>query len=83
MREIVSKVQNMRKDAGFEVLDRIRLYYEADAEIETVLLTNKEEISTETLTLDILKLGERTGTKWNINGHDTTLLVERVISPAQ
>ncbi|HHU08179.1 MAG TPA: isoleucine--tRNA ligase [Clostridiaceae bacterium] len=83
MREIVSKVQNMRKDAGFEVLDRIRLYYEADAKIETVLLTNKEEISTETLALDILELGERTGTKWNINGHDTTLLVERVISPAQ
>jgi isoleucyl-tRNA synthetase len=78
MREIVSKVQNMRKEAGFEVLDRIRLYYQADDEIEAVLAKHEEMISTDILALEILELGNREGTKWNINGHDVTLLVERV-----
>ena len=78
MREIVSKVQNMRKDAGFEVLDRIRLYYEADTEIETMLSNRNEEISTDILAVEILKLGDRSGKKWNINGHNVTLLVEKI-----
>ena len=78
MREIVSKVQNMRKDAGIEVLDRIRLYYEADTEIETMLSNRNEEISTDILAVEILKLGDRSGKKWNINGHNVTLLVEKI-----
>lgn len=78
MREIVSKVQNMRKDAGFEVLDRIRLYYEADTEIETMLSNRNGEISTDILAVEILKLGDRSGKKWNINGHNVTLLVEKI-----
>lgn len=77
MREIVSKVQNMRKDAGFEVMDKIRLYYEADPEVTAVLSTHGEKISTDVLALEILPLEGRSGTAWDINGHPVTFLVER------
>ena len=49
MREIVSKVQSMRKDSGFEVTDHIALYYEGDAEIEAVIEKYKDEIAGDVL----------------------------------
>lgn len=48
-REFTSKVQNMRKDSGFEVTDRINIYYQADDELEASLEKFKEEIKKETL----------------------------------
>ncbi|MDI9461195.1 MAG: isoleucine--tRNA ligase [Saccharofermentanales bacterium] len=79
MREIVSKVQNMRKEAGFEVLDKIKLYYEAGPEITAVLSAHGENISTDVLALEILPLEGRSGTTWDINGHPATFLVEKVV----
>lgn len=79
MREIVSKVQNMRKEAGFEVLDKIKLYYEAGPEITAVLSAHGENISTDVLALEILPLEGRSGTTWDINGHPATFLVERIV----
>ena len=78
MRELVSKVQNMRKEAGFEVLDRIKLYFAADDEIAAVFSSHKAEICTDVLAVEILPLEDRAGTSWDINGHAVTLLVERV-----
>ena len=49
MREIVSKVQTMRKDSGFEVTDHIALYYDGDAEIEAVIEKYKDEIAGDVL----------------------------------
>ena len=48
-REFTSKVQNMRKDSGFEVTDRINIYYEASDELNKSLEKFKEEITKETL----------------------------------
>jgi hypothetical protein len=43
------------------------------------MLSNRnEEISTDILAVEILKLGDRSGKKWNINGHNVTLLVEKI-----
>jgi len=49
-REIVSRIQNLRKDAGFEVTDRIDLKIQKDGKIEEALLHNAQYVKSETLT---------------------------------
>ncbi|MBQ8007851.1 MAG: isoleucine--tRNA ligase, partial [Lachnospiraceae bacterium] len=77
-REIVSKVQTMRKEAGFEVMDRIVVYSRDNEKIAQVLSSNKEEISHEVLADDIVT-GEADGyvKEWNINGETVTLGVKK------
>ena len=78
VREIVSKVQTMRKEAGFEVMDRIVVYSRDNEKIAQVLSSNKEEISHEVLADDIVT-GEADGyvKEWNINGETVTLGVKK------
>lgn len=78
VREIVSKVQTMRKEAGFEVMDRIVVYSKDNEKIAKVLSSNKEEISHEVLADDIVT-GEADGyvKEWNINGETVTLGVKK------
>lgn len=78
VRELVSKIQTMRKDAGFEVLDRIKVYYNGNDTIAKVFNDNKKSISTDVLADDIC---EGTGTvskEWNINGEKVTISVEKM-----
>jgi isoleucyl-tRNA synthetase len=79
VREILSKVQNMRKDKGFEVLDRITLYISGNEEIEKIVKDHEEEIKKETLTVDV-KFNESrdTYTDTNINGQHVNVDVEVV-----
>ena len=79
VREIISKVQTMRKEADFQVTDKILLSCRGNEKIETLLKKNKEEIQSEVLALDV-KIGETTGYEkdWNINGENVTLGVERI-----
>ena len=78
-REIVSKVQTMRKEAGFEVMDRIRLYAKDNDRILAILNDHREEISREVLSQEILT-GRTAGyeKEWNINGENVTLGVEKI-----
>ena len=78
VREIISKVQTMRKEAGFEVMDRINVYAKDNARILEVLEKNKEEISGEVLAEE-MRLGEMGGYEktWSINGENVTLGVEK------
>ena len=75
-REMVSKVQNLRKTTGFEITDRINVTYESDAEVEEAVNTHKEFIMNETLalTLTSAKLDEEV---LDLNGHDTKIKVEK------
>ena len=77
VREIVSKVQTMRKEADFNVTDRIRVYHDGNAKIAEVLTAN--DISADVLAAEVVagKGGEYTK-EWNINGEKVTLGVERV-----
>ena len=59
-REVVSKIQTMRKEAGFEVTDRIRVYYKAGKQTSRVLKAHKDSISTVVLA-DVLEEGEAEG----------------------
>ena len=74
-REIVSKVQNLRKDSGFEVENRINLYYDGD--LDDVLSKFTDYIKKETLSLDIIKTNLDTE-NYDINGREVKLKVEKV-----
>ena len=79
VREIISKVQNMRKDKGFEVLDRITLYVNGNKDLEDVIEKNKEIIKKETLTIEVVYNAERKEyTECNINGEKINIDVEVV-----
>lgn len=78
-REIVSKVQNMRKNAGFELTDRIRLEYLADDEVAAAIDNFRNYVMSEVLATTIeRKQGvEASFEKWDINGHPAELKVIR------
>lgn len=76
-REIISKVQTMRKNSGFDVTDRIRLYYGGDGFITDVFKIHGERIAKVTLALEALPIGDRAGERADINGHNALLAVEK------
>ena len=79
VREVLSKVQNMRKDKGFEVLDKINLYVSGNEMLENVIKQNAELIKHDTLALEIVYDAERSDyTETNINGENLKLDVEVV-----
>ncbi|SHO52935.1 isoleucine--tRNA ligase [Anaerocolumna xylanovorans] len=74
VRELISKIQTMRKDAGFEVMDHILIYQEGNEVIKGIFERNAEEIKSEVLAEEIT-LGETKGftKEWNINGENVVL----------
>ncbi|MDE5782478.1 MAG: isoleucine--tRNA ligase [Lachnospiraceae bacterium] len=78
VREIISKVQTMRKEAGFEVMDKITVYAKDNEKVIEVLNKNAEEIKSEVLATDIVT-GSVDGyeKEWNINGEDVTMGVKK------
>ena len=78
VRELVSKIQTMRKEAGFEVLDRIKVYYSGNDKIGKIFADNKESISTDVLANDICEGTSEINKEWNINGEMVTLSVEKM-----
>jgi isoleucyl-tRNA synthetase len=78
VREIISKIQNMRKEAGFEVMDHIEVGYEADDKVSGVFASHSEEIASVVLA-DSITSGLNDGFKkdLNINGESVSLSVRR------
>ncbi len=78
VREIVSKLQTMRKEAGFEVMDRIVVYAKDNDKIAELLTNHMNEIKDEVLADDII-LGQTSGyeKQWDINGESVALGVVR------
>ena len=79
VREIISKVQTMRKEAGFEVMDKIIVYAKDNDKIMDIMKANQDEIKREVLAENIV-LGEAEGytKEWNINKEAVTLGVSKV-----
>ncbi len=80
-RDLVSRVQNMRKEAGLEVADRIRLGILGQGELEQAVQAHKDYVAAETLALD-LQVGRLTGDpllvqEWQVNGHICTIGIAR------
>ncbi|MCL2171130.1 MAG: isoleucine--tRNA ligase [Defluviitaleaceae bacterium] len=79
VREIISKLQTMRKEAGFEITDRIRITYESGKTIDKIIRENADFIASEVLADSITKGVLVSYFKdWNINGEDVGLSVVRV-----
>ena len=78
-RELISKIQTMRKEAGFEVMDKIAVSYQADDKIRQIFEKYGDEIGKEVLaekvTADALSGYEK---EWNINGEKVVLAVEKL-----
>ena len=76
--EIISKVQTMRKEAGFEVMDKITVYAEGNDKIAGIMTANKDDIMSVVMASDIV-IGNADGytKEWNINGEDVTLTVKK------
>ena len=79
VREIISKIQTMRKEAGFEVMDHIEVYEVGNDKITDIIVKNSEQIKAEVLAQKII-VGSMQGhtTEWKINGEDVTLGVAKV-----
>ena len=78
VREIISKIQTMRKESGFEVMDNIKVAFADNAEVLKVALKNAEEIKDETLSVSVEEGTLMFSKKWNINGEDVVISVEKV-----
>ncbi len=79
VREIISKVQTMRKDSGFEVMDHIKLSCEGNAKIADIIANNADTIKDETLADELDTNTAKGNTKeWNINGETVVMGVEKV-----
>lgn len=79
VRELISKIQTMRKEAGFEVMNHINLYQDTNDKIAEILKEYADTIKEEVLA-DHISLGEMKGfaKEWNINGETVMLGVENV-----
>ena len=78
-RELVSKIQTMRKEAGFEVMDHIYVYVDKNDKISDIIKKYAETLKGEVMA-DSITLGAMTGytKEWNINGEDVMLGVAKV-----
>ena len=78
VREVISKIQTMRKEAGFEVMDKIVVNVANNDKVKDVVERNIDEIKSEVLAdnveFDTIKGYEK---EWNINGEKVTLSVEK------
>ena len=78
VREIISKIQTMRKEADFEVMDKIEVTYEGTEKAEKVFAENAKIIAEETLTVKMTKTTPAGFVKdWKINGEEVTLGVQK------
>ena len=77
-RELISKIQTMRKEADFEVMDHIRVGYRADEKVTAIFNKFGENIKAEVLANEIATTLSGFEKEWNINGETVTLSVEKL-----
>lgn len=75
-REIVSKVQQLRKQKDFEMMDNIIITLDAGEEVKEAIKKYEKYIMKETLATEIKE--DKTKEKYNINGHDTGIDVKKI-----
>lgn len=79
VREVISKVQTMRKDAGFEVMDHIRLSVKDNDKIIEIIKNNEDIVKSEVLANEaVYGTAEGFTKEWNINGEKVVLGVEKL-----
>ena len=78
VREVISKIQTMRKEAGFEVTDKIVVYIDGNEKVSKIVQANAKNMMSDVMAVD-MKTGVMAGysKQWNINGENVTIGVER------
>ncbi len=79
-REFVSKVQQLRKNSNFEVINRINIVYFSDDEVAYALQVHEEYIKKETLADHITRVADNTLETVSLNDHKTGIMVEKVLN---
>ena len=77
-REFISKIQQMRKNNGYEMLDNIKIFYDGNDEIETAVKLYEDFIKEETLAVSIEKVNDDSFEKQDLNGQETGIKLEKV-----
>ena len=78
VREIISKLQTMRKESGFEVMDNIKVYVSGNEKVEAIMNKNSDEIKNDVLAIEIINASVPNSKEWNINGEKVSLGVEKI-----
>ncbi len=77
--EIISKIQTMRKEAGFEVMDRIRVSVNGNGKLADVAFRNREAVCGKVLALELAREKKfSVSREWNINGERAVISMEKV-----
>ena len=79
MYEVISKIQTMRKDSGFEVMDHINVYISGNDKIADVVKKNEAVIAGKVLASSVVYGQENAAAKkWNVNGEEVSIGVEKI-----
>ena len=79
-RELVNRIQNLRKDSGFELTDRIEVYLQSEVAIENAIKQNLEYIKLETLTEELHLVAQLdTGVDISFDAINTKLHIQKSI----
>ena len=77
-RELINRVQNLRKDSGFEVTDKIKLTIEVNTVLEEAIVANEEYIKNETLTNELIFVDTlKNGTEIVFDDVETKILIQK------
>ena len=77
VREIISKIQTMRKDGGFEVQDNIKVSCFGSEKLDKIIAANIDEISAQTLAVSIDNAEQDGAKEWNINGEKVKVSISK------
>ena len=78
VREIISKIQTMRKDSGFDVTDKISVSFNGSEKIASVFAANADEIKSQTLAENLTAATATDAKEWNINGETVAIAIEKL-----
>ncbi|WP_432666195.1 isoleucine--tRNA ligase [Wukongibacter baidiensis] len=77
-REFISKIQQLRKNNGYEMMDNIKIFFDGDDEIANAVEIHKDYIMEETLAKSIERVSDESFEKQDLNGHETGVKLEKV-----
>lgn len=76
--EVISKIQTMRKDSAFEVMDHIKVAVSGNDKLGKIVMDNKDSIATKVLADEITTEGQFANSKeWTVNGEKVTISLEK------
>ncbi|MGK0467644.1 isoleucine--tRNA ligase [Clostridium sp.] len=78
VREILSRIQNMRKESGFEVADKIRIYVSGNEMLQNIILKFEDQIKRDTLAVEVIHNSKREYNEVKVNGEELGLVLEKL-----